>query len=554
MIFMQYRNVGLDSAIYGPLVFPGTAWLGGGPDIWVDDSLRRINMYWPGSPGQQGCGTTSVVNAANDGGTLNRPNYRVQIHELAHFFFGGNNWHNGGGFWAMLKAWASRKNTMLQSCVNSMERELLGWIAPDSIYQTTYNLTLTDYITTGRAVKIKVPGGNPHEYFRLEYHLRSSQFDTPEEHDPNAKGLYIIHQIGLGSPEDGFARLLPADGRWTWVSDEVVYPSYYPSGLAVYKRSAVDRVNGYDDSRGVPFTWIGPPPTPNVPNPSWIHFHRDHQTNQLIEQTIFRGDGKDAWSLAKNNVFTPWSNPNSQNQAKQKTWVGIEIINEISKFGTIVLNVYVDSAACVALPPSKPQDVTLSSNSGQYGNIRVTWRANQEPDLQSYEVSRAVQEFGGEWEVVATTTDTFWVDPEMWYAPEGGLVWASYRVRAKDTQDLFSVYSDAAKTRAEPGGKLAGEIPASHDYALEQNYPNPFNPATLMNYTIPEPGFVTLEIYNVLGQLMAVVARGYQSQGIYSVTWDAEGVASGVYIARFSVSDDLGRVKFSTAKKLLLAK
>lgn len=277
MIFMLYRSAVEDQVIPGFRFAVGQADLGFIGDIWVDNNARRIQTNSLQS------GTTSVVAHEADGTTLDLPPYRVQIHELAHFFFGGNEWHNGGGFWASLGSFGSRTNAQRQGCTNSMERELLGWIAPDSIYQNTLNVTLTDYVATGRAVKIKVPGGNPNEYFRLEYHLRLSQFDTPEEHDANAKGLYIIHQFGADPNHDRNVRLLPADGRWAWVSNELVYPSYYPSGLAVYRKSGIDRVNGFDDSRLVPFTWVGPPPTPNVPNPSWVHFHRNRQTNQLIE-------------------------------------------------------------------------------------------------------------------------------------------------------------------------------------------------------------------------------------------------------------------------------
>ena len=137
-------------------------------------------------------------------------------------------------------------------------------------------------------------------------------------HTPNSKGLYILHQTGLGSPEDGFLRLLPADGRWSWVTNQMQYPSYYPQGLPVYVKTGVDRVDGYDDSRNVPITWTGPPPPPPSNTPKLIHFYRDIQTNQIIEKTVFSGDGNDAFSMTKNNVLSPWSNPNSQNANKQK--------------------------------------------------------------------------------------------------------------------------------------------------------------------------------------------------------------------------------------------
>jgi len=154
MVFLLYRNVWADDEVNYRTFFQfegAQADLGRIGDIWVDNNTRRIQTYSLQS------GTTSIV--VHRAETLNLPPYRAQIHELAHFFFFGSNAdHNGGGFWAMLNAWTFRHNSQRQSCANSYERELVGWIAPESLYATTYNVTMTDYATTGRAIKIKIPG------------------------------------------------------------------------------------------------------------------------------------------------------------------------------------------------------------------------------------------------------------------------------------------------------------------------------------------------------------------------------------------------------------
>ncbi|MDP2303025.1 MAG: hypothetical protein Q8N03_11450 [Ignavibacteria bacterium] len=247
----------------------------------VDGGLRRIYHAHPavfGIADTLGLGTTSVLAGSVDSWTGNPP-YRPQIHEFAHHWMtdGSNYGHNGAGFWGMLDAWGSRKNYLYHPLPNSWERELLGWIAPDSIYQTTDNVTLSDYVIHGRAIKIKVPGTNPNEFFRLEYHWKSSLFDNPEVHAPNAKGLYIIHQTGNTDPQSQL-RLIPADGKWIWISDEYVYRPYTPQAIPVLKRSGVDRVNGIDDSRAVSYTWTGGS-HPTLANPYMIHVYRDRVTN-----------------------------------------------------------------------------------------------------------------------------------------------------------------------------------------------------------------------------------------------------------------------------------
>ncbi len=64
---------------------------------------------------------------------------------------------------------------------------------------------------------------------------------------------------------------------------------------------------------------------------------------------------------------------------------------------------------------------------------------------------------------------------------------------------------------------------------LCENRPNPFNPETLISYTIPEAGRVSVTIYNAAGQKITELARGFHSAGTHTVTWNARGCASGVY-------------------------
>lgn len=92
-----------------------------------------------------------------------------------------------------------------------------------------------------------------------------------------------------------------------------------------------------------------------------------------------------------------------------------------------------------------------------------------------------------------------------------------------------------------------GEIIPS-EYALSQNFPNPFNPTTQINYSIPQSGFVTLKIFNQLGQEIATLFSGTQTAGTYSYTFDASKLASGVYFYRLQAGD------FVSAKKMLLIK
>ena len=82
---------------------------------------------------------------------------------------------------------------------------------------------------------------------------------------------------------------------------------------------------------------------------------------------------------------------------------------------------------------------------------------------------------------------------------------------------------------------------------LRGNYPNPFNPDTRIRYELPEAAEVRLEIYNPLGQRVAILVSAYQGPGSYTAHFDASNLASGVYLYRLHAGDTV-----KTRKMLLL--
>lgn len=86
------------------------------------------------------------------------------------------------------------------------------------------------------------------------------------------------------------------------------------------------------------------------------------------------------------------------------------------------------------------------------------------------------------------------------------------------------------------------------DWVLAQNYPNPFNPTTRIQYALPEASEVQLEVFNMAGQRVALLASGMQSAGYHFVDFDASRLSSGVYVYRLRTSH------FTQTRKMLLVK
>ncbi|VAX15228.1 hypothetical protein MNBD_IGNAVI01-3165 [hydrothermal vent metagenome] len=92
------------------------------------------------------------------------------------------------------------------------------------------------------------------------------------------------------------------------------------------------------------------------------------------------------------------------------------------------------------------------------------------------------------------------------------------------------------------------------DYSLSQNYPNPFNPSTVINYQIPEDGFVNLKIYDITGREITTLVNRSQTKGRYQVNFDASNLSSAVYFYRIQSvpSSGSGQGFLKTMKMILL--
>jgi len=83
-------------------------------------------------------------------------------------------------------------------------------------------------------------------------------------------------------------------------------------------------------------------------------------------------------------------------------------------------------------------------------------------------------------------------------------------------------------------------------YILRQNYPNPFNPGTEISFSLAKSSFVTLEIYNSLGQKLATLINNELNSGSHKIKFNASHLSSGIYYYKIQAGE------FQAVKKMLV--
>ncbi|MGE5496600.1 MAG: T9SS type A sorting domain-containing protein, partial [Syntrophothermus sp.] len=103
---------------------------------------------------------------------------------------------------------------------------------------------------------------------------------------------------------------------------------------------------------------------------------------------------------------------------------------------------------------------------------------------------------------------------------------------------------------------VASDLPAGvpAEYYIAQNYPNPFNPNTTIRYALPSESSVKIVIYNLVGQVVKEVVSGVQQAGYHETVFNANNLASGIYMYSITAHSTNGSKDFSSVKKMILMK
>ena len=172
-----------------------------------------------------------------------------------------------------------------------------------------------------------------------------------------------------------------------------------------------------------------------------------------------------------------------------------------------------------------PVELTSFTANALSGKIILSWRTATETNNRGFEIERQIinGDNKGTWNFVGfkqgkgTTTEP----QEYSFTDNIDNIQATaigYRLKQVDF-DGKSNYSDEV---------LVNDL-VPLQYNLSQNFPNPFNPTTAIDYAIPENSFVSLKVYNSLGQEVSTLVNENKQAGTYHLNFDASGLPSGVY-------------------------
>ncbi len=416
MVFFCYRRWYSEAPSFSyegwwPADLPG--------DVYVDSGVRRIG----------GAQTVDVLNM------IQYPDWgrSVQnvVHEFGHVW--GLNHQYAPGMWALM----GQRYPSTSSFMNAFERAQLGWIVYHDITSSQI-ASLRDFGAYGDAYRISLGNG---EYFILENHQRNSIYDNPDVNVPAAKGLYTLRQFSFQySPYAGNLKIETADGRFNWSNPSWgIFPGtnvFYPT----FQRGVSNRTLGSNDRDLLSAV------NPNTGQQGYYYLIAkvDEISGQTVYGSFYKGDGKDAFNLGFNTVFTPWSNPSACSKNGTLSNVGIEILP--SSTSTLDIQFFIGNP--LSASPSRPQDVRTTSVVN--GSTSLVWTANPETDVSGYNIYRGVA-YSGSSEPTYTKINSLIVTTISYtdnnYESIAGLpqnidLYHRYRITAVDNEGKESVKSE----------------------------------------------------------------------------------------------------------------
>ena len=185
-----------------------------------------------------------------------------------------------------------------------------------------------------------------------------------------------------------------------------------------------------------------------------------------------------------------------------------------------------------------PVELTSFTADVQGNDVLLKWSTSSELNNNGFEIQRQFAESGfvtiGFVKGKGTTTEI-----QSYSYSDEQLPVGKYSYRLKQV-DFLGTY--------EYSNPINVDINSLDEFVLDQNYPNPFNPSTMISFNLPQNAFVTLKVYDVLGNEVVTLVNEEKPAGSYEVEFNADGLASGMYL--YTLQTD----SYIETKKMILMK
>jgi len=545
----------------------------------------------------------------------------VVTHEHGHYFFGSDH--------KLYGKMADGPSTTSEFSFSPWEMIKLGYIEQEIVNYSNPNYYLFDYMsrsgtagTDGEILQIPI-NEEGSQFFLLANRSRLSEWDrrlggdTLSEGRYNflrnvnieyGSGLYIYHIYnGFLWQDDEYNYKLNdkdlecADGLWHWISAGFSRPLISGGSSTVLKKSIplYDNDNPFaytenskdEMSRQILFSSGSPDnfnSSPVIRGVNSLYVN----DNDYYNSFALYGDRWDAWNVGYNELFSPYSSPNTKDSANQNTGIFVWLYSNSGSGPTnsASLKVYrsghggfSEDSILHLTPPSRPMGIKVDNHLETENIMRLilTWNHNMEPDMldttnkKKYKIWRATSTGMS---VVPTNytlhniveidsgTAPSYIDTTIYAVGSG---WPGigntteypvrYKIQAVDKYQDTSVRSDfdmGIGLIPNVGCPLCTEGPDSfisdteipREFKLYSNYPNPFNPVTNIKFDLLKDVQVSIKIYDIVGREVKTLVNEFKTAGRYSVTFSGFDFASGVYYYSIKAGE------FEQVRKMILLK
>jgi len=211
----------------------------------------------------------------------------------------------------------------------------------------------------------------------------------------------------------------------------------------------------------------------------------------------------------------------------------------VNNFQTTILNVEL-------VPNFVPVELISFSAEVVNNEVKLSWQTATETNNSGFEILRCAQNDRVWWAVGFANGYGTTTEPKSYLFTDESFIPGSYEYRLKQIDfDGSFTYSDIIEV----------EVAVPNIFSLEQNYPNPFNPSTTIRYEIPEQSFVTIKVYDILGNEITTLVNEEKAAGNYEVEFNTSShsgnvrnLTSGIYFYRLQAGS------FIETKKMILMK